>query len=308
MTTDAPLDVRGILSFTFLSVGLGWLVIAPFWLLEEGLEHPLALVGMIGMMFTPLLATLLTVFLIAPEPDKKALLGLRLGDRWKSTWLLAWVVPAVLCLLAPLVGALFGLYPLDLTELSGFRAMLEGAGAGEVLDQVPIHLLFVAQLANLALAPLLNAPATFGEEIGWRGYLLPKLMPLGTWPALILSGIIWGLWHAPVILLGYNYPAHPQLGVLLMTGMCVILGILFGWTRLRTGSVWPAVFAHGSLNGAAGLMMVMGREGADFDTALVGITGLTGWILPALCIVGLVVAGLLPGTPPQLETEPTDAP
>src|SRR5436305_814196 len=77
-------------------------------------------------------------------------------------------------------------------------------------------------MISFPLQALLLTPLAFGEQWGWRGYLLPRLLPLGQWPALLLSGAIWGLWHAPVILLGYNYPQHPILGVLVMVGTCAV--------------------------------------------------------------------------------------
>jgi hypothetical protein len=58
----------------------------------------------------------------------------------------------------------------------------------------------------------------------------PKLLPLEQWRALLLSGAIWGAWHAPVVALGYNYPQHHALGPLLMIVFCVIFGILLGWS------------------------------------------------------------------------------
>jgi membrane protease YdiL (CAAX protease family) len=157
-----------------------------------------------------------------------------------------------------------------------------------------VQVLVLLQLLAVLLAPVLNAVFAFGEELGWRGYLLPRLLPLGQWPALLVSGVIWGLWHAPVILLGYNYPAHPVPGVLMMVGLCVILGILFGWTRLATGSIWPAVIAHGALNGSAATTLLFAKAGTSFDAIHAGITGWTGWILPVLWILMLVLTGRLP--------------
>jgi uncharacterized protein len=57
--------------------------------------------------------------------------------------------------------------------------------------------------AALLVAPAINAIPAFGEEWGWRGWLLPRLIGLDTWPALLLSGLVWGIWHAPLTLLGY---------------------------------------------------------------------------------------------------------
>ena len=54
-------------------------------------------------------------------------------------------------------------------------------------------------LLALPIFTLLMAPLAFGEEWGWRGYLLPHLLPLGQWPAFLIGGVIWGLWHIPVV-------------------------------------------------------------------------------------------------------------
>jgi membrane protease YdiL (CAAX protease family) len=276
---------------------MAWLAVSPLWVSSAGLAHPWARALMALMMLTPALATLIVVRLVSrPAEGIRTATGLRLGKgrRWGWYWLLAWTVPALLAIAAPFVGALFGLFPLDVRAFSGFREVLESSGAGAALEQVPIQVIIAGQLVSILLAPALNALFMFGEEWGWRGYLLPQLLPLGQWPALLISGVIWGLWHAPVILLGYNYPQHPQLGVLLMIGFCIIMGILFGWTRLATGSVWPAVIAHGALNGAAGAPVLFMQAGGTYNSALVGITGITGWILPLALIGLLVLLGRLP--------------
>jgi uncharacterized protein len=144
------------------------------------------------------------------------------------------------------------------------------------------------------LSALVATPVTFGEEWGWRGYLLPGLLPLGQWPALLLSGAIWGLWHAPLVLLGFNYPLHPVPGVFLMIVLGVILGTILGWLRLASGSVVPAVLGHAAIDASAGAIFIFGRAGTTYDAAQVGITGWTGWILPLLFIAFLVLTGRLP--------------
>jgi membrane protease YdiL (CAAX protease family) len=152
----------------------------------------------------------------------------------------------------------------------------------------------VIQLGSMLIAPIFNALFAFGEEWGWRGYLLPKLLPLGQWPALIICGVVWGLWHLPVILLGYNYPLYPNIGWLFMLVLCVLLGILFGWTRLATGSIWPAVIAHGALNGSASAVNLFASADFTPDTAQVGITGWVGWLLLGAVIIYLVYSKRLP--------------
>jgi len=131
----------------------------------------------------------------------------------------------------------------------------------------------------------------FGEEIGWRGWLIPALRRWGTWPALLVSGVVWGLWHAPITLLGHNFGRTDVTGVLLMIGGCVAWGVLLGWTRLRTGSVWPAVLAHGSLNAVGGMVLVLAAAGEKVDLAVVGPLGLVAWAVIAAIVVAMVLAG-----------------
>lgn len=289
------LDRKGLISYILIAYGLAWLCAGPLWLSGQGLQHPLAAVLIPLMMFTPALATLIvTRFISRPPEGIRAATGLRLGRHWIWYWLFAWFGITLLAAVTPFVGSLFGFYTLDLNNFSGFRSLLEAAGAGAALEQVPIQMIVMGQLLMLPLAPAINAVFTFGEEWGWRGYLLPHLLPLGQWPALIVSGAIWGLWHAPIILLGYNYPNHPATGWLLMIVMCIVWGLLLGWTRLATGSVWPAVIAHGALNGTAGIVALVGQAGTSYDPALVGVTGVTGWILPLLVVALLIVARRLP--------------
>ncbi|MFC2151554.1 lysostaphin resistance A-like protein [Bacteroidota bacterium] len=96
---------------------------------------------------------------------------------------------------------------------------------------------------------------TFGEEFGWRGYAQEKLInKFGLNKGLILLGIIWGYWHLPIILMGYNFPEYPILGgLLLMPVMTIFLGIFFGWIYIRSGSIWIPVLVHTVINTMAQL-------------------------------------------------------
>ena len=285
---------RPVVIFTLIAIVLAWLVVLPLWLLDEGLRHPSAGLLLMAMMMTPAIAVLITNRLVRGGRLRDTA-GLRMGaPGWWRYWIFSWLAIPLFCLAAPFVAALFGFYPLDLVEFSGFRERLIAAGGGIALEQFSIQTLVVFQLGSVLIAPLLNAPLAFGEELGWRGYLLPRLMRFGQIRALVISGVIWGIWHAPIILLGYNYPNAPVQGVLQMILFCILIGIILGWTRIATGSIWPAVIGHGAINGAAGAIGLFHRAGAHPDPTLVGITGITGMILPALLIAGLVATGRLP--------------
>lgn len=101
--------------------------------------------------------------------------------------------------------------------------------------------------------------------------------------------MIWGVWHSPIILLGYNFGRTDITGILFMIGGCVAWGVLLGWLRLRSASVWPAVIAHGSLNAAAGLILIVAATQPDL--ALAGPLGVATWVVLALVAVVLQLTG-----------------
>ena len=123
-------------------------------------------------------------------------------------------------------------------------------------------------------------------EFGWRGYLLPKLMVLGKARAYTILGVIWGLWHAPLILAGFNYPGYPVLGVIWMCGLTTALGILINEMTLRYRSSILAGSIHGTFNGQVyGIWRILFP---DTNVLWGGITGLVGMLV--LLGVGLWVA------------------
>lgn len=138
---------------------------------------------------------------------------------------------------------------------------------------------------------MVNGFLAFGEELGWRGWLLPSLRPLGTWPSLLISGAIFGLWHTPVILLGYNFAEPNLFGVVLMTIAATLLGVLLGWLRLRSASVWPSVFAHGAINATAGFIGLVIAADSSIDLVSTGPLGWVTWIVMALVIAVLLLTG-----------------
>ncbi|MEZ4869438.1 MAG: type II CAAX endopeptidase family protein [Caldilineaceae bacterium] len=92
--------------------------------------------------------------------------------------------------------------------------------------------------------------AVLGEEIGWRGYLLPHLLPLGRVRAVLLSGLLHGVWHLPLILLTpfYHGDGNRWIVVPLFLLMLTAAGIFYGYLRLMSGSVWPGALAHSVFN------------------------------------------------------------
>ncbi|QEO13348.1 CPBP family intramembrane metalloprotease [Agromyces intestinalis] len=279
-----------------------WLVALPLWTSGEGLRHPLFGLITPAMMFMPALATLIVVLWVKRPASIPRYLGLSPMRPAGRTWLfiaLGFVFFTALPFVAMLLGDVMGLLRLDLSGLSGVQAAIDasgGQGGSGGLDAAAVVAL------NLALLPFvtaLNCVATFGEEIGWRGWLLPSLRPLGTVWALIVSGVIWGLWHAPLILLGYNYQRTDVLGLASMVAFCVLTGFVIGWLRLRSASVWPAVVAHAAINTATAQFLLLADADSLADPAGLwgNVLGWPGWILLLVAIVVIVATG-------QLRTQP----
>ncbi|GHH62931.1 abortive infection protein [Streptosporangium violaceochromogenes] len=295
--------------FLLVAFGLSWLFALPLWLGDLPLTSPaLRLIGL-GMMFTPALGVL-AVRLYGrrrgtDETTRRewaGRTGLTLGGRRGRTFALialAWFGIPLLAVAAIALSAALGLLAVDLDGLSLLRRSLESTAPGRE-PPLPAGALLALQIALAFLvAPLINAIVAFGEEWGWRGWLLPRLMPLGTWRALLVSGVIWGAWHAPLTLRGYNYPELGAWAAPMFVVFCVAFGALLGWLRLFSGSVWPAVVGHGALNGVGGLTLLVGDVTRPPNLVFAGITGLTGSALVAVVAAVLLRRLRVPAPLPE---------
>ncbi|MEV8631898.1 CPBP family intramembrane glutamic endopeptidase [Streptosporangium sp. NPDC051023] len=278
--------------FLLVAFGLSWLSALPLWLNDASSGSPLFIVTGVVMMFTPSLGVL-AVLLYGRRRGEAGTTwrewarrtGLTRGERTGRTvalFVLAWFGTPLLAVAAIALSAALGLVVLDLDGLSLFRQSLERAAQGRSLPLAPGALVALQVGSAVLVAPLINSIAAFGEEWGWRGWLLPRLMPLGTWRALLVSGLIWGAWHAPLTLRGYNYPELGAWAAPFFLVFCVAFGSLLGWLRLYSGSVWPAVVGHGALNASAGLVFLVGDAASPPNFALAGISGLAGSALLAV--------------------------
>ena len=133
---------------------------------------------------------------------------------------------------------------------------------------IPVFLSTILYVTALSIISMLPG---FGEEFGWRGYLTPKLEKLMPFPAaIVISGIIWGLWHAPIVACGHNfgtnYAGFPWLGIILMCISCIGFGLYPTALTRITGSVLTASIAHISINniiGATSGAMLMSVDGYE---------------------------------------------
>ena len=238
-----------------------------------------------GIMFFPALGVLLTRILTR-EGFREHYLAPHLKGN-AEIYLLAWFAPFVCTVIGAAVWFLVNPGSFD-PEMGYLSTLLNG----QELPMPGSTLLLIQTLEALLLGPLLNAVPSFGEEWGWRGYLVPKLNKLcGKLPTVLISGVIWGLWHAPVIALGHNYgldyPGAPLWGILMMCVFTTVFGVLMAYVTIRTESCLPAVLAHGMLNGIASLGVFFTTDGGKpfLGPLPTGIIGMSGFLLLAAILL-----------------------
>jgi membrane protease YdiL (CAAX protease family) len=145
-------------------------------------------------------------------------------------------------------------------------------------SMAPLTFALIVGVQAVLLGPFLGLLFGFGEEYGWRGFLQGELVGFGKVRGVLLVGLIWGLWHAPVIAMGHNYPGYPVAGVLLMTAYTIGLAFVLGYAVLKSGSVLLAAYLHALNNQVWSFLTTLVHRPSDpvfsFGTGLYGVAAL----------------------------------
>ena len=251
----------------------------------------LYLIGAIVSLLQPAMATTLTAALLIPNVLGLLLLLVLRFKGGKQTFVEAGMAGGK-------VRIWFG-YGLGLVAFFAFQSWLNYVfNLGTMVDlqtvfpqaatnAMPTNLLLLSLVLNtVIIGPFLGLIITFGEEYGWRGFLQRELTKLGRIRGVFLLGVIWGIWHWPVIWMGYNYPGEPVLGSLLMVGYCIILAYFLAYAVFKSKGIWTAAYLHALNNQTLSFLML----------AVVAPTSTLysfGMGLPALLLGALVVLLLL---------------
>jgi len=198
---------------------------------------PLSLVGLI----------LLVILRIKGGKEAFANAGLA-GGNWKI-WLGYGVILIAYYGLQTFLNYLF-----KLGQVVDLKTAFPQLAASPIPDAALLPILAVQ---TVILGPLLGLIISFGEEYGWRGYLQTELIRLGRVRGIFLLGVIWGIWHWPVIWMGYNFSGQPVLGSIAMVAMCIILAYFLGYAVLKSNGVWTAAYLHALSNQTLSFFMVM---------------------------------------------------
>lgn len=241
-------------------------------------------------MFFPAVGVLITR-LVTKEGLKNAWIRPNIKGNVK-TYLLAYFGPGILTILGTVLY--FVIFRGNFDPDCGYMKLtLEAAGTpAEALPMPLSTLLLIQGIQALVLGPIMNFVTCFGEEWGWRGYLLPKMSKkFSTVPMLLITGVIWGLWHAPLTIVGHNYgvgyAGFPFTGILAMCLFCIVMGIFLSYVSLKTKSCIPAVLGHGAINSFAAIGMYFTKDGGNpfVGPAPTGIIGMIPFVIVAVVMV-----------------------
>ena len=265
--------VLGVVSYLLLAFGLAWIPWILF--LPNRFGGNLAEFELIALpgAFAPALATFIVRKWITREGFADAGLGLHLG-KWPY-YLFGWLLPCAVVAFICLAAAAFGIAQPNFTP---------PAIAAHLPHWIPdADAKYVLPLASLINA-LVATPLLFGEEFGWRGYLQLRLFPTRPTLAALVTGLVWGPWHWPVLARGYDAVGSPLVTLGMLTVSAIFLAIIFGWIRRKTGSVWATSLAHSATNAIGGSLTVLwfaNPSSAIFTSYL----GFLAWIpLGLLCV------------------------
>jgi uncharacterized protein len=155
--------------------------------------------------------------------------------------------------LAPLVYGLAAYVPIWFSGLGGFlnEAFVAAQAKAYGWSELPAPLVLIGYIAITVTAGLIPGLArAFGEELGWRGFLVPELAKVtGFHGTALISGVVWATWHYPVLIFGdYNNGTPAWFGLSCFTAMVIAMSYVMAWLRLRSGSVWACALLHASHN------------------------------------------------------------
>lgn len=237
--------------------------------------------GALGGWLAPARGTMTLVATIVPQLlaflGLFVLVGLRLAagrEAMSRVWLLFGPAIVAFYVLQVVLNAFFGLGPVKPSPLA----------APPGISLAPFLILIAVQ--SVLLAPILALVIAFGEEYGWRGYLQSELLKVGRVRGVLLVGVIWGVWHWPLILMGFSYPGYPLLGLVLTALFTTGFAVVLGTAVLRSGSILLAAYLHALNDQVTAFIVALGYK--PFNPVFsfgVGIYGIATLALVALLVL-----------------------
>lgn len=269
--------------FILFAFAISWSSVALIKIL--GLEYGsfwFTIITTFLFMCAPALATFLVKKLVYKEPLSDYGLQFKVFD---YRWIIHSAIGTILFLFLTLALVfLFG----NILEITGFgyvdfsedglqktlQKLAEDKNVSKNTLPHPMLLLLLGSAGGVALGALVNLPFTFGEEFGWRGLLHKETQYLGFVKSALFIGIIWGFWHAPIILMGHNYNNNSYAGVFMMIAFCMVLSFPMNYIRIKTKNVLGPSMLHGMINGSANVLSLYVHDGNLLFNGPAGVAGI----------------------------------
>jgi len=281
------MNIKKLNIFIIIVFLLNYLLAGFFYLVGGKWYTPISVTLGVIYMFIPFIGVIIVEKIIYKQQIIKPL-GVSL--KFNKWFIFAWFLPVIIAISTLGISSLFPGIEYS-SNMDGFFERFKDVITEDKLIEMKqrmfslsIHPFWIGIFQGLIAGISINAFIAFGEEIAWRGFLFNELNYLGFWKSSILIGFIWGIWHAPIILQGHNYPQHPIIGVFMMIVFCILLSPIMSYIRTKSNSVIACSIFHGTLNATSGLSIILLKGGNDIIT---GVTGLSGFT--ALTVINLLI-------------------
>lgn len=276
----ADIRTRVVGEFLALAFGISWAGALVLYVARIGFD---TLVGTVLLVVAFMWGPAIAAIVVARRRGQSVRKGCGLV-RGCLRWLPgAWLLPVGLLVATVAVGAVLpgvsGTTDYATYFLESGLSEADAEVMVEILEALPIPAAAVLVLQALVVGATVNALAAAGEELGWRRLLLSEIADLEFWPVSLFTGVVWGLWHAPIIVQGYNFPESPVVGVAVMTVATVALAPIYTYVTVRARTVLAPTILHGTYNAVGGLALLYLAGAPNLVIAPVGLAGIVGALL-----------------------------
>ncbi len=276
-------DAKRLVIYLLLAFGIAWI---PEIILNRTLGYENYFGGAFTLLTLPLLYACALGNLLTRKLTKEGFSDPLLHFRFKGN-----LKYYALAVLFPVIQGI--------SESLMFTALYGHFDWNEIAERFTWEKFIGQALILLATGPLF-AWNTIGEEYGWRGYMNQKMEPLlGTTGTVLIGGVLWGVWHAPLTLEGHNfgkdYAGYPYAGILAMCINCVVMGVFLMWLTKKTNSIFPAAILHACNNAGVGTIGNIFLSGVGdpekFAASLTPMQRMTG-IIPMGVLAVILLLGM----------------
>lgn len=264
--------MKKAIRYSIILCAISWLCAALLYFVigVESIKDPLYVPFASLYMLLPMLCALVLEYFERDKTQRLKLVSFKINKHWLLAILLPFVITSLV--------AIFDYYVAGVELKTGTlmpQEALDSLGNESMAKTLskPSNVIIFIVIQSIFAGCTLNALFAFGEEYGWRKYLVEALKDKNFVVAALFIGFVWGIWHFPMILMGHNYGDHNIEGIFMMILFCIVLGILELYITLKTRSVVAAAILHGTINAIAGLPSIIFNDLNPITESVPGLVG-----------------------------------